>query len=386
MHQFVLNLFTNEAGINWELRVMLKQLFENFVRKGTDWLFRARSIEAIMLKTACGVVIAVFAGAPLIAVMLRLVIGAVPERYLAAQRTIELVDGWILAICSIVILVALGLIINRARVDARNRSRKRVIVVEARGLRDDNGSSLNQVVSESCRDQIIPVLLDLRNRLDGRVIEPERALEEIFSVHRSLLQHKNNVDRSDLTVVYGGLTSVPYTFLSGVLFDDEGKLQIYDWDRTQERWRSLADKDDGLSFEVSGIESLSRQHEVVMAISFSYPVHEEHLKSAFSHPVVRLTLEGMSSDAHWSKEKQNRLAQHFLEVTKKLSACGVKRIHLVMAAPNSTVFTFGRRYDTRNLPELVVYQFEQRNEIAYPWGILMPVVGQRSAKIIYTCD
>lgn len=303
---------------------------------------------------------------------------------MAVQERLDIVDGWILGICSIIIFVALILIILRVLREAKNRSKKRVIVIEGRGLRDDDGAPLDQTISGKVDGQIIPVLLDLRNRLDGKVIEPERALEEISSTHRTVLQHRNHIERSDVSVVYGGLTPVPYTFLTGVLLDDEGEVTTYDWDREQETWRSLDMMDDGLAFEVTGNECETLKTEAVMALSVSYPIDEDDLKSTFTCPVIRLTLDGMSSDAHWSQNKQNRLAQQFFESVKQLSALGVKRIHLVLAAPNSIVFTFGRRYDKRNLPELIVYQYERGQKTAYPWGVLMPVAGIDRAQIFYT--
>ncbi len=363
---------------------MLKRLFQNFVLKGTDWLFRARSIELLIIRSTFGVLIAIFGGPPLVEIILRLIFDTVPESYLDAQDVIDTVDGWILLICSIVILIALVMYILRVRGETKNRSKKRVIVIEGRGLRDDEGASLEQFISGKVEGQIIPVLLDLRNRLDGKVIEPERAIEDISAAHRSVLQHQKTVERSDLTTIYGGLTSVPYTFLTGVLLDDESYISIYDWDRTQESWRSLDMLDDGMVFNVNGIENITSKTDVVIALAFSYPIDEDDLSSTFSYPVVRLTLDGLSSDAHWSQKKQNRLAQQLFEVIKKLSSTGVKRIHLVMAAPNSAVFTFGRRYDKRNLPELVVYQYERGNDPAYPWGILMPVAGIERPKIQYS--
>mgnify|MGYP000352611786 CR=1 FL=1 len=363
---------------------MLKRLFQNFVLKGTDWLFRARSIELLVLKLAFGVLIVIFGGPPLVAMILLIILGAVPESYLAAQKTLSAVDVWILAICSIVILVSLVMIILRVSRDTKSRSKKRIVVIEGRGLRDDDGSPLDQFISGKVEGQIIPVLLDLRNRLDGKIIEPERALEDILAAHRSVLQHQKNVERSELSTVYGGMTSVPYTFLTGILIDDESSVSTYDWDRAQESWRSLDMLDDGMAFKVSGIENLTNAAEVVIALAFSYPIDSDDLHNTFSCPVVRLTLDGLSSDAHWSQKKQNRLAQEFFEAVKQLNAVGVKRIHLVMAAPNSAVFTFGRRYDKRNLPELVVYQYERGNDPAYPWGILMPVAGIERPQVKYS--
>ncbi|MCY3673722.1 MAG: SAVED domain-containing protein [Paracoccaceae bacterium] len=361
---------------------MIKKLFERFAFKAIDRLFRVPSIERFLLRCGLGVLIVIYGGFPLTVILIRLFLDGVPEGILNAQQAIEKVDIWIIGTCLLIIIVALGISIARFIGDRNYLKQKKIILIEARGLRDDDGSPLEKTVSNKFEGQIIPILLDLRNKMDGKVIAPEHAIKEITAVHRSLIQHKSDTDRRNLTTVYGGLTSVPYTYLTGVLLDDEGEIVTYDWDRTQEAWRSLDSIDNGKEFQVDGIDDISDTTEVVIALSFSYPINKQDIRSTFNHPIVRLTLDGMSSDAHWSQVKQNRLAQQFLEVVKHLSAVGVERIHLVMAAPNSTVFTFGRRYDKRNLPEIIVYQFEKGNNPAYPWGVLMPVSGVDQAKIV----
>ena len=300
-----------------------------------------------------------YAGPRLLEVILRVAVGAVSEGMLKAQERLDAVDGWILTICSVLLLIGVDLAILRFSGEAKFKSKKRVLVIEGRGLRDDDGSPLSEVAGKDYKGNIIPVFLDLGNRLDGKVTQPDTALEDIAALHRSVLQYRRDGNRADLTIIYGGLTSVPYTFLTGVLLDDEGTIVTYDWDRAQETWRSLGGKDDGLAFAAEGLESVAKVSEVVVAVAFSYSIADDDLESAFPHPVVRLTVDGMSSDAHWSQKKQNRLAQQFLEKIKQLSATGVKRVHLVMAAPNSVTFTFGRCYDKRNLPEIIVYQYER---------------------------
>ena len=122
---------------------MIKKLFENFVRKGTDWLFRAHSIEAIVLKLAFGVLLAVFGGPAFVAFILRLILGTVPEEILSIQKIDTNIHMFILAICVIAILIALCLIVYKVACEVKNNSKKRVVVVEGRGLRDDDGSPLN---------------------------------------------------------------------------------------------------------------------------------------------------------------------------------------------------------------------------------------------------
>lgn len=363
---------------------MLKRLFENFVRKATDWWFRVTTIERFLIGGSLAFIATMYAGPRLLEVVLRLTIGAVPEGVLQAQERLNAVDGWILMICTVLILVGVGLAILRFSGEAKARSKKRVLVIEGRGLRDDDGSPLSAAVGKEHDGILISILLDLRNRMDGKVTQPEAALDDIATIHRSVLQHQRDGDRTDLTTIYGGLTSVPFTFLMGVLLDDEGAIVTYDWDRAQEGWRCLTGEDDDLAFAVEGLENVAKVADVVVAVAFSYPVAHEDLESTFLHPVVRLTLDGMSSDAHWSQKKQNRLAQQFLEVIKQLSAAGVRRVHLVMAAPNSVTFTFGRRYDKRNLPQIVVYQYERGALPAYPWGVLMPTAGVDRADVLYS--
>lgn len=361
---------------------MLKRHFDNFLTKLIDWWFRITTIERYLIGTGVGLLIAIFGGVPLLLQFLRFVLGAVPEGIVRFEAELETIDVLIFGVALLLIVVGIAFAIARFIGEAGAQSKLRNIVVEARGLRDDDGNPLVDTVAKHQKGSVVPILLDLRNRLDGRVIAPESALHEITSMHRSVLQNKKGGDRSDLTTIYGGLTSVPYTFLTGVLLDDEGSIITYDWDRVLEDWRKIEGPDDGAQFNVDGFEAIGGAPEVVLATGFSYPIQDKDLATTFDLPRVRLTLNGMSSDGHWSQQKQNRLAQEFLEVVKSLAAKGVKRVHLVLAAPNSVVFTFGRRYDKRNLPEIIVYQYQRGEPIAYPWGVSMPVAGLDDAKVM----
>lgn len=362
---------------------MLRRHFDNFLTKLIDWWFRTTTIERFLIATGVGLLTAIVGGVPLILAFLRCALGVLPEGFVRIEAALETSDLLIFGAAFLLILAGLVLAITRFVGDARAQSKLRNIVIEARGLRDDNGNPLADTVAKHRKGTVVPVLLDLRNRLDGQVIAPERALNDITSMHRSVLQNKMDGDRANLTTVYGGLTSIPYTFLTGVLLDDEGNIVTYDWDRAQETWRKVEGPDDGAQFQVDGIEAIGDAPEVVLATAFSYPIQNDDLATTFDLPKIRLTLDGMSSDRHWSQQKQNRLAQEFLEVVKYLAGKGVKRLHLVLAAPNSVVFTFGRRYDKRNLPEIVVYQYERGERVAYPWGVSMPVAGLDEAKVVY---
>ncbi|MBL4874307.1 MAG: SAVED domain-containing protein [Rhodobacteraceae bacterium] len=352
---------------------MLKELFEYGVRKAIDWYFRVRSPQALLIAGGTGLLLAVIAGPPLIELVLRMGFGAVPEQYRGFAETLNGLKVSAMAIASLMILSGILLIFLKRSDDKSAISSKRVLVVEARGLRLDKGTPLLAALGEEFAGQKVETLIDLCNREDGKALEPSVAISEIETGYKVVQQNKKSMSAADLKVVYGGLAPVPFTFLMGVLFDDEGEIITYDWDRTVDGWRALSDDDDGAQFTVEGMDGEIEGTEAVVAISYSYPVSDDAISNTFAMPVVRLTLDGLSSDAHWSQAKQSRLAQQFFEVVKQLSAKGIKRIHLVLAAPNSVVFTFGRRYDKRNLPAVSVYQFEGGDVRTYPWSIAMPV-------------
>jgi len=199
-----------------------------------------------------------------------------------------------------------------------------------------------------------------------------------------LRRREAGLDRNDITCVFGGLAPVPLTFLAGILADDEGKLVIMDWDRHAGSWRLLTEPDDGKRFAVSEIKELvTGSLDAALAVSVSYGIDLKDVRSRVQDmPIVSVTLEGGNTEAHWSECKIAALGRQFLEVLGELNGRGVKRVHLFLAAQSSVVFRFGRLYDRRNLPELVVYQFERGKAAAYPLGVLMPVAGISAPEIV----
>ncbi|WOH52141.1 SAVED domain-containing protein [Bradyrhizobium sp. sBnM-33] len=174
------------------------------------------------------------------------------------------------------------------------------------------------------------------------------------------------------------------TFLTGVLIDDETSTLIFDWNRHQQKWRPLDAADDQKRFAIDGIdEGAAGAEEVALLVSVSYQVHAVGVaKKLAGIAQISLSLDGGLPDSHWSEDKQRALGQQFLETAIRSGNLGIRRIHRFLAAQNSVVFRFGCLYDKRNLPELIVYQYQREANPPYPWGILMPVSGRLKPEII----
>jgi hypothetical protein len=167
-----------------------------------------------------------------------------------------------------------------------------------------------------------------------------------------------------------------------MLIDDESHLHLYDWDRSAKCWRALDGADDSVRFlPPEGVPPVGAAEDALLIVEASYVVNQADVTAslASSLPIVRLRIEKPLADRFWSEQKQAALAAQFRNAVQQLSATGVRRLHLVVAAPASLSVRLGMCYDRRLLPDVTVYQFEKGLSKPYPWGVQMPTVGTVAA-------
>lgn len=349
-----------------------------FVRSLIDWIFRRRSAGVTLVRV----------GGPLFAVVLvGLTVGVtIPTSqgpfifsWDSAGSTGAL--SWsVFVIASFIVLLGGFLIIR----DIRQESRKKAIVIEARGLRDWQGQPLASAVPASVPGRREQVIVDLRQGVvDGQIVSPDAAVRRLASLPDDIARRCDGMDRSDISFVLGGLAPVPFLFLLGVIVDDESQTFIMDWDRTQHAWRALADEDDGNRFVITGLDAANAAGKrVALCVSASYDVLEADVRIVETGvPIIKLELEGRNTSSHWSETKQQQLAQQFLDTVMSLARLGVTEISLFLAAPASLTLRLGTLYDKRNLPRIEVNQYEQSDPKRFPWAVRMPVAGLLHAEL-----
>lgn len=358
--------------------------WDYFFRQMTDWLVRRRSPALFVMRTGLALTVLGLAG-----ITFQL---SFPSSHGPVTVVVNNDGGVTSTVLYAVGILGLALIlfglvwesIRFAR-EERGLAKKRVIVLEVRGLRDTSGTPLSEAIPPSIEGRRESLLVNLRQRSqDGVITDPTAAVSELASLPKELERRFSEGDRRDTALVYGGLAPVPLTFLTGVLVDDEAPVVAMDWDRHQQRWRSLDGEDDERRFEIVGLQQMPIDAtSAVLAVSFSYEVDRSGIASKFPNlPFVEMRLPGGTPDAHWSVEKQRALGQQFLNTVIALANRGVTQIHLFLAAQNSVVFQLGRLYDKRNLPAVVVYQYQPEHSPPFPWGIAMPVAGRLTAEVV----
>lgn len=298
--------------------------------------------------------------------------GSADGSYIAGEINTTEAEWWINAACLGVgaLLIAVGLYF--AWITFQEQRRKLVIALELRGLSQTADSPLQNAIPSLALGRRDPILIDVRQLVQGTTAQKQEAVNAVNLIPIRLKQLKDGKDRDDLSVYAGGLAPVPLLFLTGNLLAAESKIHWLEWNRKTSMWVS---PDEGTDLP----DSLPVNYEpacqdVVLAFSISYPIDRLELAAAFpgTH-IVDLKIENPVPGLVVSETSIQRLMQDFMNSIATLKSKGTKRIHLILAAPSILSFRLGSCYAGRNMPELIVYQYQQaQKENPYPWGIRMP--------------
>ncbi len=361
----------------------MRFLAYKFVDRLIDFIFRRRSIEAHLIKYGASIAIAAMG----FSYFFKLTYHGKNHDLSVQASTGDGPATWIidfafftgLGMCLVGLLIATHKIYR----EMRTESRRKIIIVELRGLQSSPDTPATEVVLKDIRGQRTRIELDFRVRTaTGTTVTPEAALAKLSTMMHAVEVNSAGKDKSDVSVVVGGLAPVPLLFLAGLMLDDESNITVIDWDRNLKEWRVADGPDDGKRFLPIEIPSICGEA-AVLAVAISYPISDDAIRQSFGEavPIFRLTAEEVLSDRHWSEHKQAAFAAAFREAVQRLMNAGVKRIHLILAAPASQAIRIGMAYDKRLMPEIVVYQYEKSMEPPYPWGIQMPTHGITTALV-----
>lgn len=359
---------------------MLSQLFSTVITRLLEWFTRPRSIGIALLKYG-GILASAGLGTDYVFQIAR---QSNDEEWSFSFGMGQGIPVWLtLVVIGIgIALMALGGFILWT--DHRRERRRRLIVIELRGLHASPDSPAVEKVVPTFRGDRRHLPIDFRPQgLEGRV-DPAYLLERVSSMRTALHTLVDGADKRDVQVAIGGLAAVPALFLAGMLIDDESHVHLYDWDRSAKCWRALDGADDSVRFlPPEGVPPAGAAEEAVLVVEASYAVNQADVTASFASllPVVRLRVETPLADRFWSEQKQAALAAQFRDAVQQLSAAGVRRLHMVVAAPASLSIRLGMCYDRRLHPDVAVYQFEKGLTKPYPWGLQMPTVGRFAAVV-----
>ena len=265
---------------------------------------------------------------------------------------------------------------------SRKDRRKKILALELRGLEVATTSLLTAIPTIKI-GQRIPILIDVRKEVDGIDEQKKDAVDKFNQIPFLIENHISGTSPIDVSIYAGGVASVPLLFLAGHLLGAESHIHWCEWDRKNLKWVSQKSGDDVEVISPTIIDT--KPSEVVLAFSTSYLIDKEELSAAFTgQEIIEIKPKKPVVGAVVNDTSIQHLMDVFMNCLASLKGCGVKTVHLILAAPTIPSFRLGSSYDRRNMPELTIYQYQQHNAgNPYPWGIQMPNSESRRGKIVF---
>lgn len=246
--------------------------------------------------------------------------------------------------------------------------RKRILAVQLIGLNDVVQPPMVDAIPTECVGQRRPLMIDVRELLKGgfRVAE---AVDEVSRISSRLRSEITGMAVEDFTVYAGGLAPVPLLFLFGNMLEDESFIHWMDWQRDEKKWISTKHGIPCTSWASPNVSNVSAC-EIVLVVPVSYPITDDVLSRGF--PDKHVLRWGPQQWLHGKVIDEDSISEiciAFRNLLIMLTEQGIKHIHLVLAAPSALSIRLGNSYDARNMPPLVVYQYESASQNPYPWGV-----------------
>jgi hypothetical protein len=239
--------------------------------------------------------------------------------------------------------------------------------------------SYNNVIRQSLENTVparitgkrqVPVMLDYFQDLQG--FDPSRlrkVASTILNVQETINQMSRGHNPKDVEIYAGELAPVPFLFLLGNALEDERPIHWVEYDRIENKW---AWSHEGAHVDIWGYQlpNTMPSNEVVIKAGITYPIAEHDTAKAFHNlPVVVWEPLNKLLQKVIDEESCIQIAKEFKALVMELHTLGISKIHLLLACSSALTMRLGSVIDPRNMPLVIVYQYERTNPLIYPWGI-----------------
>lgn len=196
----------------------------------------------------------------------------------------------------------------------------------------------------------------------------------------------------DADILFYGLPHVPLAFWAGQQLE-KYKLDFFELNRPPKTgyWHLSGNYARGLRLLIEGIpvDRIFSRGEAVIRISITREVMPETLANIVDSPIasIHMHLENPQQDAVKSQTQIETYATQFREALDQLHdrLPNMGRIHIFYSGPVSLAVSLGQQISGRMDRPMLVYNYDGRQEPAYPWSLL---INARTSQptIILTAD
>lgn len=265
--------------------------------------------------------------------------------------------------------------------EAEENDRKVVLVVQIDAYSNVIQSPLALAVPAEIKGRRTPIMIEKRDALLGGNSLKETA-EDVLNIERTLNQYASSHNLADINVCAGGFAPVPFLFLLGNVLEDERPTHWAEWDRNESRW---AWSKNGIYVQPWSTPSLDSTpaDEVVLKSGITYSIADKDVACAFPKlSVVKWEPTDKLFQVILDEQSCRDICDQFKTLMCQLKGQGVKRIHFLLACSTALTMRLGSVLDPRNMPEIIVYQYEKNSDLIYTWGLGVKVHEGRKSTIV----
>lgn len=180
---------------------------------------------------------------------------------------------------------------------------------------------------------------------------------------------------------YYGIAPIPFIFRLGFNLGDENRgIDVLHKKRQKDslfsRLEDEEDKYKNISTQLTDNTSVNNK-DLLVVIATSLHVNDNDIKIIYDKCCGKLIFnpefESEYDFDYFSSYPQIRRTQHIIvdKIRKTIKDMDIKRIHFVLATSSDFVFSLSQMFSDYHDPEIVVYHFDCKNNISYPWGVII---------------
>jgi hypothetical protein len=258
---------------------------------------------------------------------------------------------------------------TRIATESAERGRQIHLVVELDALNDGVRPALLDAVPPDTAGQRIPITLNLRDAMLG-AHRLDSVASRIIGIKQQISSHKAGRAPGEYHLHVGGLGPVPLQFALGNVVDNEGSVNWADWNPMASKW---AWPDSGAPVSLWPLPAIKEYpREVVLKAGITYEILDDDVKKAFPNvEILKWEPDSKLFRVVIDEAGLRAISREFEKLLNELQGRGVKKIHFLLACSSAFCMALGSAYDSRNMPELIVYQYERNSEKLYTWGFLL---------------
>lgn len=257
---------------------------------------------------------------------------------------------------------------RQSKRDDEENERKVVFCVQFDAYNEIIPALLSAEVPTEIKGKRIQILLHKRDALVGGY-GVEDVAHEVMYIKNTLLQHAAGLNLGDISVCAGGMAPVPLLFMLGNVLEDDRKINWAEWERKIGKWLWSSD---GIPVQTWSMPTLDaiQTSDVVLRSGITYPIAAQDVSKAFpNHHVVVWEPKENLFQVVFDEASCIAICDEFKNLMRQLSSKGVKRVHFLLACSTALTMRLGSVLDPRNMPDVIVYQYEKNSDLVYVWGL-----------------